>query len=205
MNKLLCIPLGLVFALAAGFAHAAQMGDPEAGKAKSQTCAACHGADGIGTAPENPNLAGQVPGYISAQLARFKSGVRANPIMRGMASGLSQQDMADLDAYFSSLPGKQGAVPEDKAAAAKRGGRVFRGGDESLNIAACMGCHGPSGKGIPTRFPRLAGQKQTYLVNQLRAFKTGERESDGNIMNDIAFLLSDKQMDELAVFMHALQ
>lgn len=205
MNKLLCISFGLVFTLSTGLAHAATMGDPDAGKAKSQTCAACHGADGISTSPEYPNLAGQVRGYISTQLAHFKSGARANAIMQGMVSGLSEQDMADLDAYFSSLPGKQGAVPEDKAEAAKRGGRLFRGGDQSLNIAACMGCHGPSGEGIPTRFPRVAGQKQQYLVTQLQAFKSGDRQSDGEIMNDIAFLLSQKQMEDLAAFMHAVK
>lgn len=205
MNKILRIPLGLVLVLATGMAHAQVTGDAEAGKEKSQTCVACHGPDGIGTTPENPNLAGQVPGYIANQLARFKSGARENAIMKGMVAGLSEQDMADLDAYYSSLAAVNGAVPEDRAEVANRGARLYRGGDQSLDIAACMGCHGPQGAGVPTRFPRVAGQKQAYLQNALQAFKSGARQSDGDIMNDISFLLTEQQMEDLAAFMHALQ
>lgn len=205
MKKILRIPLGLGLVLASVVAHAQLTGDATAGEQKAQTCAACHGADGVGTAPENPNLAGQVPGYIADQLARFKSGQRQNAIMAGMASGLSEQDMADLDAYYSSLEAPKGAVPEDQAESARRGGELYRGGDQELNIAACMGCHGPSGRGIPTRFPRVAGQKQQYLLTSLQAFKSGDRQSDGGIMNDIAFLLTEQQMQDLAAFMHALK
>lgn len=204
MNKLLRIPLGLVLVLAPAFAHAQFTGDAAAGEQKSQTCAACHGANGIGTAPENPNLAGQVPGYIADQLARYKSGERQNAIMAGMAAGLSEQDMADLDAYYASLDAPVGAVPEDQAESARRGGMLYRGGDSSRDIASCMSCHGPRGHGIPTRFPAVAGQKQQYLLTSLQQFKSGERESDGGIMNDVAFLLSQQQMEDLAAFMHAL-
>lgn len=205
MNKILRVPLGLALVLASGFAHSQSVGDAEAGESKAQTCVACHGADGIGTAPENPNLAGQVPGYIADQLARFKSGERENAIMLGMVANLSEQDMADLDAYYSSMEAPVGAVPEDQSVSANRGARLYRGGDQSLDIAACMACHGPSGQGIPTRFPRVAGQKQSYLVSSLQAFKSGQRQSDGDIMNTISFLLTEQQMEDLAVFMHALR
>lgn len=205
MKKLLCLPLGLVFALASGLAHAQMAGDAEAGETKAEPCVACHGPDGIGTAAQNPNLAGQVPGYIADQLARFKSGERQNAAMAGFVAELSEQDMADLDAYYSSLPPPAGAVPEDRTEAAERGARLYRGGDQSLDIAACMACHGPSGRGIPTRFPRVAGQKETYLMSSLQAFKSGERASDGDIMNSISFLLTEQQMEDLAAFMHALQ
>lgn len=206
MNKLLRFPLGLVLVLASAVAHGQFTGgDAKAGESKTQTCVACHGADGIGTTPANPNLAGQVPGYIAEQLARFKSGARQNAIMAGMAAPLSEQDMADLDAYYSSLPAPEGAVPEDQAASARRGGELYRGGDPSRDIAACMSCHGPSGHGVPTRFPRVAGQKQAYLLDALKAYKSGDRHSDGEIMNDIAFLLSQQQMEDLAAFMHALK
>lgn len=205
MNKILRIPLALILVLASAIAHAQVTGDAKAGEEKAQTCVACHGGDGIGTAPENPNLAGQVPGYIADQLARFKSGQRQNPIMVGMVSGLSEQDMADLDAYYSSMDAPAGAVPEDQAESARRGGELYRGGDQSMEIAACMGCHGPAGTGIPTRFPRVAGQKQAYLLGSLQAFKSGDRRSDGDIMNDIAFLLTQQQMEDLTAFMHALE
>lgn len=205
MNRILRIPLGLALVLASALAHAQLAGDASAGEEKSQTCVACHGADGIGTAPENPNLAGQVPGYIADQLARFKSGQRENAIMAGMSAGLSEQDMADLDAYYSSMEAPRGAVPEDEAESARRGGALYRGGDKSMDIAACMSCHGPSGRGIPTRFPRVAGQKREYLLASLQAYKSGARQSDADIMNDIAFLLSQQQMEDLAAFMHALE
>lgn len=204
MNRILRIPLGLALVLASAFAHAQLAGDAGAGEQKSQTCVACHGADGIGTTPENPDLAGQVSGYIADQLARFKSGQRQNAIMAGMSAGLSEQDMADLDAYYSSLDAPKGAVPEDQAESARRGGELYRGGDQSMEIAACMSCHGPSGHGIPTRFPRVAGQKQEYLLSSMQAFKSGERQSDAGIMNDISFLLTQQQMEDLAAFMHAL-
>jgi len=204
MNNILRIPLGLVLMLASAFAHAQFTGDAKAGEQKSQTCVACHGSDGIGTTPENPNLAGQVPGYIADQLARFKSGARQNAIMSGMVAGLSEQDMADLDAYYSSKEAPVGAVPEEQAESARRGGELYRGGDKEMEIPACMACHGPSGHGIPTQYPRVAGQKQQYLLTSLQAYKSGERQSDGDIMNDIAFLLSQQQMEDLAAFMHAV-
>lgn len=205
MNRILRIPLGLALVLASAHAHAQLAGDASAGEEKSQTCVACHGADGIGTAPENPNLAGQVPGYIADQLARFKSGQREDAVMAGMSAGLSEQDMADLDAYYSSMEVPRGAVPEDEAESARRGGELYRGGDKSMDIAACMSCHGPSGRGIPTRFPQVAGQKREYLLASLQAYKSGERQSDADIMNDIAFRLSQQQMEDLAAFMHALE
>lgn len=205
MITVLRIPIGLALVFVSLYAHAELVGDAEAGKAKSQPCVACHGTDGIGTTPENPNIGGQVPGYIAQQLARFKSGERENAIMKGMVANLSEQDMADIDAYYSSQPAPTGAVPEDQSEAARRGAGLYRGGDDSLDIAACMSCHGPAGKGIPTQYPRVAGQKQPYLLNALKAFKTGERQSVGGIMNDIAFLLSQQQMEDLAAFMHAVK
>jgi len=205
MNRLMRIPLGLVLALAGGLAHAQLMGDAEAGEAKSQTCVACHDANGAGTAPQNPNLAGQVPGYIADQLAKFKSGERQNAVMNGMAAGLSEQDMADLDAYYSSMPPIEGAVSEQEAEAARRAEGLYRGGDQSREVAACMACHGPAGKGIPTRFPRISGQKQAYLVNQLKAFKSGDRPSDAEIMNTVSFMLTEQEMEDLAAYIHALQ
>lgn len=205
MNRLMRLPLGLILALASGYAHAQLMGDAEAGEAKAQACIACHDANGAGTAPENPNLAGQVSGYIADQLAKFKSGERQNAIMSGMVAGLSEQDMADLDAYYSSMPPIRGAVSEEEAEAARRVSRLYRGGDQSRDIAACMGCHGPAGQGIPTRFPSVSGQKQAYLISQLQAFKSGERQSDAEIMNTVSFLLTDQEMEDLAAYMHALR
>jgi len=130
-------------------AFAMTSGDAEKGKAKSATCAACHGTDGISSIPANPNLAGQVPGYISAQLKAFKSGERVNSIMAGMVASLSEEDMDDLDAFYASLEAKTSSklTDEDKALA-EEGEALYRGGYADRGISACMSCHGPSGHGI---------------------------------------------------------
>ncbi len=121
-------------------------GDATAGQAKAAACGACHGMDGNSTDPQYPKLAGQNEQYIVAQLMRFKSGLRQNAIMSGMAGTLSPQDMHDIAAYFAKqkrLPG----VADEKLAGA--GEKIYRQGDPDRNIPACMACHGPDGAGNP--------------------------------------------------------
>lgn len=190
-----------VIILAAGTAHAA--GDVEAGRAKSQTCIACHGADGNSVLPDTPHLAGQVPGYIVQTLRQFQDGRRTNPLMTGMVAPLSAQDMEDLDAYYSSLAPKLGAIAEEEEGPARAGEKIYRGGDPRFAIAACMSCHGPGGSGIPPNFPRVAGQRKDYLEKQLLLLKSGERVSE--VMNPIAFRLSREQIKALALYMHGLR
>ena len=177
-------------------------GDPSAGQAKSQICAGCHGLDGNSPMPQNPVLAGQVPGYIAQQLAWFKSGVRKNAIMAGMTQLLSEQDMHDMDAWFSSQTAPPKTVSADDLELAKAGEKLYRGGDSEMSVPACMGCHGPAGFGIPPNYPRLTGQWPAYLENQLFVFKDGQRASP--IMGPIAFRLSAEQIKALAVYMSAL-
>ncbi len=86
-------------------AGAVNAGDPVAGKQVAAPCAACHGADGISPTPENPNLAGQYADYLIHVLREYQSGARANPIMGGMVSTLSPQDIEDVAAWFSSQKG----------------------------------------------------------------------------------------------------
>lgn len=176
-----------------------------AGKAKSVVCAACHGAEGISSIPANPNLAGQVPGYIRAQLKAFKSGERVNAIMAGQAAGLSDQDMIDIDAYYASLPAKTTSkLTEEDKALAEKGKAIYRGGFAQRGISACMSCHGPSGHGIPKNYPRVSAQHKEYLEQQLLAYKKGERKGYNDIMSDIAFGLSELQIKQLAAYMAGL-
>lgn len=86
-------------------------GDAKAGRAKAQMCQACHGSDGLSTVPDAPNIAGQVEGYLAAQLRAFKSGARKNEAMTLVASGLSDQDIDNLAAWFSSIEVKVGKLP----------------------------------------------------------------------------------------------
>ena len=185
--------------------------DAEAGKQKAKMCASCHGEDGNSSNPVYPSLAGQVPGYIAAQLSLFKSGQRKNDIMAGMAAGLSEQDLANLDAYYSSQQIKPGVVSAAEGDAVRRGERLYRGGYAPLQVAACISCHGPQGHGVPPRYPRVAGQHRKYLEDQLLSFKAsyetsdvGSRSSYGDIMTRIAFLLSDQQIKDVSAYMHAL-
>ena len=180
-------------------------GDAEAGQAKSAVCAACHGPQGVSSIPLNANLAGQVPGYIEMQLKAFKSGERANVIMAGQAGILSEEDMADLDAYYSSLPAalSSGLTDEEKSLA-EAGEAIYRGGFADRGIAACMSCHGPSGHGIPKNYPRVSAQHPEYLEQQLLAYKKGERVGYNGIMWDIAFGLSELQIKQLSAYMAGL-
>jgi len=180
-------------------------GDAEAGKSKSAVCAACHGTEGISALAINPNLAGQVPGYIAAQLKAFKSGERANAIMAGQAAGLSDEDMLDLDAYYSSLmPNVEVKLTEEEAKMAEAGAAIYRGGFAERGISACMSCHGPSGHGIPKNYPRVSAQHRQYLEQSLLAYKKGERKGYNGIMYSIAFGLSEQQIKELAAYMAGL-
>lgn len=178
-------------------------GDPAAGEAKAQACVACHGADGNSANSGFPSLAGQVPGYIAGQLAAFKSGMRANAIMMGLAQPLSAEDMADLDAWYASQTIAPRSISEDQLALASEGESLYRGGSAELAVPACMACHGPAGRGMPSNYPRVAGQWPEYLEGQLLAFKSGQRA--GKIMGPIAHRLSAQQIHALSVYMSALQ
>ena len=185
--------------------NAIASGDAEAGKAKAAICAACHGSEGISAIPINPNLAGQVPGYISAQLKAFKSGERVNAVMAGQVASLTPKDMDDLDAYYAGLKAKTTSklTDQDKALA-EEGRKIYLGGFAERGISACMSCHGPSGHGIPKNYPRVSAQHKEYLEQQLLAYKKGDRVGYNSIMKDIAFGLSELQIKQLAAYMAGL-
>jgi cytochrome c553 len=175
-----------------------------------QVCAACHGADGNSATSVNPNLAGQQADYITLQLANFKSGVRANPIMQGMAAALTPDEMRALGVYYSQQKPK-GLAAKD-VALVKTGQLVWRGGDAATGVPACASCHSPNGAGIPKRYPRLAGQYADYTYAQLKAFKAGERGLDkegkdvnGRVMQSISHNLTDDQMKAVAEFAAGLR
>ena len=203
-QSLISTPLLALLSLAPwGVSNAA---DAKAGEALAgQVCVACHGADGNSPAPTFPNLAGQAAGYIADQLAMMKSGERTVPEMVAFVANLSPEDMANLGAFYAAQTAKPTAIPESDVEAAGRGERLYRGGDQAMGIAACVSCHLPDGKGIPEAYPRVANQHLDYLKKQLLAYKSGERLSRGRIMNDIAFLLSRQQIDDVATYMHALK
>ncbi len=194
--------LGFITALLA-LPAAAASGNPAKGQAKAAACAGCHGADGNGGAdPTWPKLAGQDADYTAKQLADFKSGARKDPIMAGMAAPLSAQDMKDIGAYYAGLKPKAGAARD--AALAKAGEKIYRGGNAKMGVTACTSCHGPSGHGIPPRYPRVSGQGAAYTAKQLLAFKTGARANDGDTMTRIAFRMSEHEIKAVSEYMAGL-
>ena len=197
------ISLAMLLALVGMTGNVAAAGNAAAGKNKSAPCAACHGADGNSAAPNFPKLAGQDAQYLSKQLADFKAGARKDPLMMGMVAGLSKKDMDDLGAYYANQKAKPGVASGD-ATSLKKAERLYRGGDAKSGISACMSCHGPSGHGIPPRFPAVSGQHATYTQKQLMDFKTGARSNDSEIMTRIAFRMSEAEIKTVSEYMAGL-
>lgn len=187
----------------ASISHAAEGGNAAAGKAKTAACVACHGVDGNGGAdPTWPKLAGQNPEYLAKQLVDFKSGVRKNPIMNGMAAGLTPQDINNIAAYYAAQKIKPGAAGSKELA--HQGERIYRGGNAKMGVSACMSCHGPSGHGIPPRFPRVSAQTAAYTERQLLDFKASRRANDDGIMTRIAFRMSEAEIKAVSEYMAGL-
>lgn len=188
------------------FADGLVAGDIEAGKDKSVTCGACHGADGNSVNPVWPSLAGQHPTYAVAQLQAFKNGTRSEPLMLGQVMSLSDEDMRNLAVYFASMPAAAKAVADPSTV--DRGQRLYRGGDRDNNSSACIACHGPTGRGNPAAaYPSLKGQYATYTAAQLRAYASGARQSDGptKVMRDIASTLSEDDIVAVSSYIQGLQ
>lgn len=185
-------------------ASALAAGSKEAGQAKAATCSACHGMDGNSVNPEWPTIAGQHDTYILTQLKAFKAGDRQNPLMSPMAMILSDEDMADLAAYFSSQAARGGEADPAKL---KLGQRVYRSGKPGSQVMACAGCHGPAGRGnAPAAYPSIQGQHATYVAMQLRAYKAGTRSSDPNqMMRNVAATLSEDEIDAVASYVQGLR
>ncbi|TYK66545.1 c-type cytochrome [Colwellia echini] len=195
-------PAGNVEIVSSTPAAAIYQGDVAAGKSKSAACAACHGADGNSLAPIYPVLAGQSANYLAKQLEDFKSGDRKDPVMAGMVAGLSPEDMHDLAAYFAVQTTKAGTGETNEA-----GHKLYIGGDSTREIAACIACHGVTGKGVKQAgFPGLTGQSQEYLTKQLVSFRDGTRNNDNNgIMRNIAIKLSDANIEAVTQYITSLK
>lgn len=183
----------------------AAKGDPAKAQAiVDKVCGACHGADGNSTSPTYPNLAGQQPEYIHKQLTEFKSGARKNAIMAPNVTTLTNEDMLNLAAYFSSQQPKARLAKD--AALAAEGGKLYKGGNAGSGVPACASCHGPAGSGIPVQFPRLAGQHSKYVLTQLKNFRSGDRANDGGkMMEVIARKMTDQEMKAVAEYISGLR
>jgi len=181
-------------------------GDADAGKAKSITCGACHGADGNSVNPVWPSIAGQHPTYFVEQLQAFKNGQRSEPLMLGQVMLLNDEDMRNLAVYYGTMPAAAKAVADPSSL--DRGQRLYRGGDRETSTPACNACHGPTGNGNPaSSVPSVKGQYAVYAAAQLRAYASGARQSDGTtrVMRDIAAKLSEEDILAVSSYMQGLQ
>jgi cytochrome c553 len=188
---------------AAGAAADGPKVDTAAGSNKyAQICVACHAADGNSSTPANPKLAGQHPEYLNKQLKEYKSGRRANAIMAGMVAALNEQDMLNISHWLAEQTPKDGYASNPDSV--RLGERIYRGGIADRNIPACAGCHSPNGAGIPSQYPRLAGQHAAYTAAQLTAFRDGVRANNA-AMTLVAAKLNDKEIAAVSDYIAGLR
>ena len=206
--------LGFVAVL--GFTVASSLtfadGDATAGQAKTAMCAGCHGADGNSPAVTFPKLAGQGEKYLAKQLSDIKAGTRKVMEMTGMLNAFSDQDLADIAAYYAS---KSIQMAGAKEANLERGEALYRGGNMETGVPACTGCHSPSGQGnAPAGYPALGGQFSQYTAKQLRAFRIGAHEPENDagrtndnvkVMRGVSANMSDIEIEAVASFIAGLK
>lgn len=196
----------LAFSLTVPVATMAAEGKPEVGKARAEAlgCFACHGADGIATADglsadkNVPNLAGEPDLYLQFQLVFYRKGVRKNAVMNAMAQQLSNDDLRDISAYYASLPGPDGSKSPDTAP------QDTELGSKIAQAIHCTNCHGDHFEGVDN-IARLAGQREDYVDEALRDFKSGARTSTGaSGMAEVVYPLGDEEMKALAHYVSRL-
>jgi|TARA_B100000902_G_scaffold72732_1_gene78024 cytochrome c553 len=167
-------------------------------------CIACHGIDGNSLISANPKLGGQHAAYILKQLKNFKSGLRENAVMAGMVVNLTEQEMINLALYFSEQNILLSKAKNNGVGSL--GEKIFRAGIKNKGVAACAGCHGPSGHGIPDKYPRLNAQHSQYTLTQLNAFRLELRKNDSDeVMRTIAQKLTEQEMQAVADYIQGLR
>ena len=198
-----CLMFAVPASMAAEPAKAAAKPDLAKGQTTStNVCAACHTSDGSRGSPANPILQGQHPEYLVKQLSEFKSGKRANAIMMGMASALSEDDMSNVAAFYAGKQAKPGFAKNKDLVAL--GEKIYRGGIADRNIPACAACHSPTGAGIPAQYPRMAGQHADYTEAQLVAFRSGVRRNSAQ-MTGVAAKMNDREIKAVADYIAGLR
>ena len=224
IKKLLTVSISLMLASSAGLVFA--QGKASAGKEKAVTCAGCHGEDGNSMMPGFPKLAGQHQGYLVKQLKAFKANERISPMMAPLAMGLDEKSMEDIADYYSAQKISTNPAPvlsaeDDDDAPAKtdeekkaeldnlieHGGDLYRNGNLSREVSACVACHGPYAEGNkPASYPSLHSQHADYLIKTLTDFKKGERSNVAdNMMHMITTKMTDEDIKAVAYYISTLK
>ncbi|MDB3934078.1 cytochrome c4 [Luminiphilus sp.] len=204
------VAVAFLVAASTSLADGVMKGDAAAGEALVASCTACHGADGNSLAPTFPKLAGLGERYLLKQMKDIRDGRRPVALMAGQVDNMTDQQLADIAAFYDAQTRTLGTTDPELLAL---GRKVYLAGIAERKVAACSGCHSPSGKGNgPGGFPGLAGQHADYIAQQLEMFRLGyEHESgrtnggDSMIMRTIAFGLSDLEIKAVASYVAGLQ
>ncbi len=168
-----------------------------------QLCAGCHNPDGNSSIPENPNLSGLDAEYIVRQLQDFKSGSRKSPVMNGIIPMIDEKEFPALAEFFSKQKPKPGAKADAKLAA--QGKEIYDEGIVGSAVPACSGCHNEDGSGTE-KYPRIAGQHSSYVIQQLINFKSGERANDVKaVMRAVAKRMNEKEIRAVAEYVVTLK
>jgi cytochrome c553 len=211
-KKLLILSISLALTSAMSILHAE--GNINAGKQKASSCTSCHGDDGNSMVATFPKLAQQHSSYLEQQLRAFKDGRRSDPMMTPMALTLSDEDIADISSYYATQKISENALPtlesddeNEKPAGNKdiqtliaQGSDLYRNGNLTSEVSACIACHGPFGEGNkPASFPALKSQHADYLIKTLTDFKSGSRSNNPeNIMHMIAKKMTDEEIKSVS-------
>ncbi len=185
MMRTLALGLGGIILAGAVFADDAS-GDPEAGRALAGQCRTCHGIDGYAKIPIAPHIGGEQAAYLATQLTAFRDGTRVHEMMSVVAKSLTDEQIADLAAWYAS----QHATATVTA-------------DASGAPTACVSCHGVDGIGLMDGVPNLAGETNIYIDTQLHAFRTGKRSHE--IMSAVAAEMTDGEIRAVADWYASIQ
>jgi cytochrome c553 len=186
--------------------NAVAEGDAAAGQAKAAICAACHGTDGNSMVPQWPKLAGQHAQYLVRQTTLIKQGARSVPEMMGIIAAVDDQGIEDIAAWYASQKIKAGVADE---ALVSTGQGIWRAGNATSGVPACMSCHGPAGEGNPLAgYPALAGQHAVYTASMLKKFRSGEnygeKDANSHVMTGAASELTDEEIEAVASYIQGL-
>jgi cytochrome c553 len=165
-------------------------------------CVSCHGAGGNSAIATNPKLSAQFDTYVHKQLVDFTTPARQHPIMTNYAKMLTEDEKKNIAVYLAAQKPNPGAARNKDTV--ELGRKIYRGGIAERGVAACAGCHGATGSGIPAQYPRLAGQHQDYTFAQLQTFKSGARNNSVQ-MSALAKRLSDDEMKAVADYVAGLK
>lgn len=198
----------LLTALLLGLCGAALAAPPGKGdaakgaKLAGEACAACHGKDGNSEVTTFPKLAGQQPEYLTRELRDFKEGRRESEVMTPLLTHLSEQDMADLAAFYARQ--KPTAASGGDPALLKVGKRLYLEGNSKSGVPSCDGCHEEDGTGAK-KFPRVAGQHVDYTLEQMRLYAAGKRKNGVKVMLTVAERLTEQEARAVSEYMASME